>query len=202
MMMHATPTPARRIGTLAACAAVAMALSGCVSLGPKVPDTLLSLTAQSAPAAGAAASGSVRDALVVLEPAAEARLAVTRVPVQIDDANIAYLKKTMWVERPSRQFQRLLAETLRARGGRVVIEGDGSALGPRLGGRLLDMGYDARTRSAVVRYDAVRELAGGKIETRRFESVVPVADAEGKYVGPALNQAANAVASAVADWIG
>ena len=64
------------------------------------------------------------------------------------------------------------------------------------------MGYDARTRSAVVRYDAVRELAGGKIETRRFESVVPVADAEGKYVGPALNQAANAVASAVADWIG
>ena len=115
MMMHATPMPARRIGTLAACAAVAMALSGCVSLGPKVPDTLLSLTAQSAPAAGAAASGSVRDALVVLEPAAEARLAVTRVPVQIDDANIAYLKKTMWVERPSRQFQRLLAETLRAR---------------------------------------------------------------------------------------
>lgn len=202
MMMHATPMPARRIGKLAACAAVAMALSGCVSLGHKVPDTLLSLTAQSAPAAGAAASGSVRDALVVLEPAAEARLAVTRVSVQIDDANIAYLKNTMWVERPSRQFQRLLAETLRARGGRVVIEGDGSALGPRLGGRLLDMGYDARTRSAVVRYDAVRELAGGKIETRRFESVVPVADAEGKYVGPALNQAANAVASAVADWIG
>ena len=182
-------------------AASFIALSGCVSLGPKVPETLLALTPTAAPPAGSGTSGTLANALVVMEPSAEARLAVTRVPVQIDDANVAYLQKTMWVERPSRLFQRLLAETIRARGTRLVIEGDPSAGASHLSGRLLDMGYDARTRSAVVRYDAVRE-AGGKVETKRFESVVPVTEAEAKYVGPALNEAANAVAKQVADWVG
>ncbi|ABD27278.1 conserved hypothetical protein [Novosphingobium aromaticivorans DSM 12444] len=181
-------------------ATFAAALSGCVSLGPKVPDTLLSLTATRTAAAGTGTSGTYGTALVVLEPTAEQRLAVTRVPVQIDDANVAYLKKTMWVERPSRLFQRLLAETIRARGNRLVIENDPGASGTQLSGRLLDMGYDARTRMAVVRYDAIRETAG-RVETRRFESTVPVTDAEAKYVGPALNEAANAVASQVADWV-
>lgn len=180
--------------------ALLAALSGCVSLGPKVPDTLLALTPTAAPAAGSTTSGTFANALVVMEPSAEARLAVTRVPVQIDDANVAYLKKTMWVERPSRLFQRLLAETIRARGNRLVIENDPGASGTQLSGRLLDMGYDARTRMAVVRYDAIRETAG-RVETRRFESTVPVTDAEAKYVGPALNEAANAVASQVADWV-
>lgn len=178
------------------------ALAGCVSLGPKVPDTLLALTPASMVAAGTGASGTFGTALVVLEPAAEARLAVTRVPVQIDDANVAYLKKTMWVERPSRLFQRLVAETIRAKGNRLVIENDPGASGMHLSGRLLDMGYDARTRMAVVRFDAVKEGGNGKVETRRFESTVPVEDAEAKYVGPALNQAANAVAQQVADWVG
>lgn len=178
------------------------ALAGCVSLGPKVPETLLSLRPTSAPAAGTTASGTFATALVVLEPAADARLAVTRVPVQIDDANVAYLKKTMWVERPSRLFQRLLAETIRAKGNRLVIENDPGASGMQLSGRLLDMGYDVRTRSAIVRYDAIKEAGGGRVETRRFESVVPVAAAEAQYVGPALNEAANTVAQAVADWVG
>lgn len=178
------------------------ALAGCVSLGPKVPDTLLSLRPVNASAAGTSASGTFSTALVVLEPSAEARLAVTRVPVQIDDANVAYLKKTMWVERPSRLFQRLLAETIRAKGGRLVIETDPGASGMHLSGRLLDMGYDARTRMAVVRFDAVKEAGGGRIETRRFASMVPVTEAEAKYVGPALNEAANTVAQSVADWVG
>lgn len=176
-------------------------LAGCVSLGAKTPDTLLSLRTTNAPAAGATASGTAETALVVLEPAVDARLGVTRVPVQIDDANVAYLKNTMWVERPSRQFQRLLAETIRAKGGQLVIENDAGSIGPKLSGRLLDMGYDVRTASVVVRFDAVKQ-AGGKIETRRFESVVPVNEAEAKYVGPALNEAANIVAQAVADWVG
>ncbi|MCX7285200.1 MAG: ABC-type transport auxiliary lipoprotein family protein, partial [Novosphingobium sp.] len=91
-------------------------LSGCVSFGPKAPETLMALTPTATSAAGTGTSGTIGDALVVMEPDAEARLAVTRVPVQIDDANVAYLKDTMWVERPSRLFQRLLAETIRARG--------------------------------------------------------------------------------------
>lgn len=181
--------------------ALSAGLAGCVSFGPKVPDTLLSLTPESAPAAGAAASGRLDNAMVVLEPAAEARLAVLRVPVQIDDANLAYLKKTMWVERPSRLFQRLLAETLRARGNRFVVETDPGGNGLVLSGRLLDMGYDARTSSVVMRYEAVR-TQGGQVATRRFESVVPGVAAEADEVGPALNRVANDVAGQVAEWVG
>lgn len=177
-------------------------LSGCVSLGPKVPDTLLALTPTAAPAAGSGTSGTLASALVVMEPSAEARLAVTRVPVQIDDANVAYLQKTMWVERPSRLFQRLLAETIRARGTRLVLEGDPGAGALHLSGRLLDMGYDARSRSVVVRFDAAKTSAGGRVETRRFESTVPNIEADPAQVGPALNQAANAVAKQVVDWVG
>jgi cholesterol transport system auxiliary component len=106
----------------------------------------------------------------------------------------------MWVERPARLFQRLLAETIRAKGGQLVIENDSGTSGPKLSGRLLDMGYDVRAASVVVRFDAVKQ-AGGRIETRRFESVVPVKEAAAKYVGPALNEAANSVAQAVADWV-
>ena len=181
---------------------VTVALAGCVSLGPKVPETLLSLRATSSPTAGVISSGTSATALVVLEPSADPRLAVTRVLVQIDDANVAYLKNTMWVERPSRLFPRLLAETIRAKGNRLVIENDPGASGIQLSGRLLEIGYDVRTRSAIVRYDAIKNAGGGHIETRRFESVVPVVAAEAQYVGPALNEAANTVAQAVADWVG
>lgn len=187
---------------LLSAAVMALALAGCVSLGPKVPDTLLNLTAARTAPAGTAASGTYSSAIVVLEPEAEQRLAVTRVPVQIDDANVAYLKKAMWVERPARLFQRLVAETIRAGGKRLVVENDPGSSGLRLSGRLLDMGYDARSQSVVVRYDAVKELPGGKVEVRRFESVIPGIEAEADQVGPALNEAANAVAAQVADWVG
>lgn len=182
--------------------ALALALSACVNIGTKVPGTLMSLTPESAPAAGAGASGNLAGATAVLEPAAEARLAVLRIPVQIDDSNVAYLKGTQWVERPTRLFQRLLAETLRAKGGRLVVENDLGVSGPRLSGRLLDMGYDARSRRVIVRFDAVKELPGGKIETKRFEQDVPGVAPEASEVGPALNKAANAVAKDVVDWFG
>lgn len=192
--------------TLLATPLLALVLSGtlsaCVSLSPKAPPTLLSLTPDAAPTAGAVARGSYADALAVLEPSADARVAVLRVPVQIDGANVAYLKKAVWVERPSRQFQHLLAETLRARGNRLVVESDTGSGGLKITGRLLDMGFDARTSSAVVRFDATKEFAGGKVETRRFESTVPGVAPEAASVGPALNQAANAVAKDVADWVG
>ena len=181
---------------------IAATLTGCVSFGPKVPDTLLDLTPVNPVPAGTTTSGSYSGAILVLEPSAEQRLAVTRVPVQIDDANVAYIKKTMWVERPSRLFQRLIAETIRAKGSRLVVETDPGSSGLRLSGRLLDMGYDARSQSVVVRYDAVKERGGGKVETRRFESIVPGVTAESASVGPALNKAANEVAAQVADWVG
>ena len=71
--------------------------------------------------------------------------------------------------------------------------------GVRLGGRLLDMGYDAGSQSVVVRFDAIRS-AGGTLSTKRFESVIPGIAAEPEQIGPALNRAANQVAAQVADW--
>jgi cholesterol transport system auxiliary component len=183
-----------------------LALSACVSLGGggKVPASLLTLTpAQSAPA-GSTASSSAADALMVMEPETDQHLAVLRVPVQVDDANIAYLQDALWVERPARLFRGLLAETLRARGGRLVLEDSEASVpvaGNRLSGRLIAMGYDARTGSVVVRYDAIRTGPKGEVQTRRFESVVPGVAPVPAQVGPALNKAANDVAAQVAEWM-
>lgn len=181
-----------------------LALAGCISLGPKVPDRLLTLTPERSVPAGASAAGQPSTALVVLEPASAQRLAVTRVPVQVDAASLAYLKDATWVERPARLFQRLLSETIRARGSRLVV-GDGDveyAASTQLGGQLLEMGYDAASGSVIVRYDAVLQLPDGEVRTRRFESTVPGVAAHVDAVGPALNQAANRVAAEVAEWVG
>ncbi|WP_156424966.1 ABC-type transport auxiliary lipoprotein family protein [Novosphingobium fuchskuhlense] len=179
------------------------ALSGCVRIGnTKPPATFLTLTSDAAPSAGATSSGTLREATVVLEPSAAASVSVLRVPVQIDAANVAYIKGAQWVERPSRAFQHLLADTLRARGKGLVIETERGTVGTRIGGQLLAMGFDVRTRSAVVRFDAMKWRPDGRIETRRFESTVSGVDPEPDAIGPALNQAANKVAGEVADWVG
>jgi cholesterol transport system auxiliary component len=187
----------------AAFAALAL-LSGCVSLGGKAPKVLLGLTAEKTAAAGAMAGGMMGDALLVLDPQAERKLDVLRIAVQVDATQIAYLEDAAWVERPARQFRHLLAETIRARGARLVIEANDDALGSKnvLSGRLIDMGYDARSQSAVVRYDALREDGKGAVSTRRFEAVVPGVSPTALSVGAALNRAANDVAGQVADWVG
>jgi cholesterol transport system auxiliary component len=186
-------------------AALVLALNGCVSLGGgKAPATLFSLTPASSAPAGAAISGKIEEAIMVAEPETDRRLAVQRIPVQIDDASVAYLQNAMWVERPSRLFRALLAETIRARGSRLVFEDNEIAAtsGSKLTGRLLEMGYDARSLSVVVRYDAIRSSKGGALTTRRFESIVPGVAAKPEAVGPALNKAANNVAAQVAEWVG
>ena len=184
-------------------AALPLALGGCLSFGAKPPPTLFSLTADRTAPAGTATSGSLAQAIVVDEPETDRRLAVQRVPVQVDVSNVAYLKNALWVERPARLFAGLLAETLRAKGGRLVFEAREAETGGavRLGGRLLDMGYDAASQSVVVRYDALRS-SGGSVSTKRFESVIPGVAAKPEVVGPALNRAANDVAAQVADWVG
>lgn len=182
----------------------ALWLSACISLGPDVPDRLIGLTAERMAASGALGAGELSNAIIVFEPEAPQRLDVTRVPVQIDDARIAYLQDAIWVERPARLFRRLLAETIRADSGRLVLDAPDPEVsgGTRLFGRLVEMGYDARSSSVIVRYDAIRELADGRLETRRFESTVPGVAPEVDAVAPALNSAANAVARDVAAWIG
>jgi len=199
--MHARP-----LFRLCAVAALSLALAGCISFGGggKTPPTLITLTPEATAPAGAAVSGKAGEAIVVLDPETDQRLGVQRVAVAVDAANVAYLKQAMWVERPARLFRALLAETLRAKGDRLVFENaDGAASGRvRLAGRLLDIGYDGPTRAVIVRYDAVLEKPGGEIATRRFEARVPGVAPEAKEAGPALNRAANEVAKQVADWVG
>lgn len=185
---------------------LALPLAGCLSVGGKnrTPPELLALSADQAPAAGAATRGKAADALLVLEPETDRRLAVLRVPVQVDAARVAYLKDVQWIDRPARQFAHLLAETLRAqRGGALVVEaGDGVvAPGARLGGRLAEMGYDAQARAVVVRFDALRTDLSGEVRTRRFEATIPGVAPRADQVGPALNRAANRVAGEVAEWL-
>ena len=182
---------------------LALSLAGCLSFGADPPPSLLTLTPASVIPAGASTTGPASSAMAVLEPNTEQRLNVTRVPVQMSDSSLAYLQDAVWVEKPARLFQNLVAETIRARGNRLVVrEGDLGARGvTTLSGQLLDMGYDVATGSVVVRYDGVLQRADGQIQTRRFESRVPAA-ADAVAVGPALNQAANQVASEVADWVG
>lgn len=188
-----------------AAASLALLLGGCLSLSSgKPPATLISLTSTQSPAAGTGASGTQDSALLVLEPDVDRKLAVLRVPVRVNGSSIAYLADLAWVERPARQFRTLLAETLRAEGKRLVLEDDGTA-GPaaqRLGGRLVDMGYDASQQAVIVRFEAVRSTRGGAVETRRFESVIPGVSAKPAAIAPALNRAANAVAADVAAWMG
>lgn len=182
--------------------AALLALPGCISFGADPPPTLFNLTPTPAESQ-TQISGTAENALIVEEPSTSQRLAVTRVPVQIDASNVAYLQDALWVERPARLMQALVAETLRARTGRVVFEGgDADATGvASLSGRLLEMGYDARDGSVVVRYDALLHREGQATIARRFESRIPGVAPEANFVGPALNVAANDVAEQIAAWI-
>jgi cholesterol transport system auxiliary component len=178
-------------------------LAGCISFGAKAPESLLSLTPASTVAVGTAINGDVANAIAVVEPEAPMKLTNTRVPVQVDDTQIAYVKDAVWVDKPTRLFRRLLGETIRAKGNRLVIDNDDAALTPKnqLRGTLIDFGYDARSSSVIVTFDAVRDVNGTQVMTRRFSATVPGVTAEAAPVGAALNQAANEVASQVADWV-
>ncbi len=184
--------------------ALLLASAGCVSLGGgKAPPFLLTLSADKPVPAGSAASGNSAAAIMVMEPETDQRLAVVRIPVQVDDTQIAYLTGTAWVERPARLFRGLLAETLRTRTQALVLEDSQAAAvsGTRLSGKLIDMGFDARSQSVVVRFDAMRTDPKGEVRTRRFEASVPGVRPKPEEIGPALNKAANEVAGQVADWM-
>ena len=179
-------------------------LAGCVSFGPEPPESLLTLTPASMAPAGTTLSGDAGTALAMTEFDVPSALNVTRVPVQVTDTNIAYLQDAVWAEKPARLLRRLIAETIRARSGRLVIDGDdpGAMAEDRLTGTLRTFGYDARDGSVRVVLDAARPGEGSAVVTRRFEAVVPGVAPDVASVGPALNQAANDVAGQVADWIG
>lgn len=180
------------------------ALSGCISLGSEPPEQLLTLTPSASIPVGAAAEGEASAALAVQVPTVSQRLNVNRVPVVTSDSSLAYLQDAFWVEKPAQLFRNVLAETIRAKGNRMVV-GAGEleyVAQTQLSGQLVEMGYDALSGSAVVRYDAMLRGPDGTLRTRRFEERRPGIPAEANAVGSALNDAANTVADQVAEWVG
>jgi cholesterol transport system auxiliary component len=181
-----------------------LALAGCISLGGEPPASLLTLSPEASAPVGPGVGGEAsRPVIAVLMVGTPAKLDVLRVPVAVSDTELAYLKEAYWVEKPARLFRRLLGETIRARGNAMVVDADDAVTVATvsLRGTLLDMGYEAQTSEAVVRFDAVRIDADGKIATRRFEARETGVPAETRAVGAALNVAANRVAAEVAQWV-
>lgn len=185
--------------------AIAFGLAACVNLGGgKGPPFLLSLSAEVAPKAGETRTNANSAALTVIQPSAPQKLRTPRIPVQQDDASVAYIVGAQWVEAPQRLFHRLLADTLAANTGRLVLDESQmlNAPGEQLAGQLLEFGVDARTNRAVVVFQAVMVSKDGKtIRQQRFEASEAVAAVEPRTVGAALNRAANKVTAAVAKWV-
>lgn len=199
---HAMRRNANR--SLAILAGPLFLLGGCVSLGgAEPPESLLTLTAETSAPAGSTLSAAQGDTIALHEPSVPAEIDVLRVPVKIDSSSLAYLQDAVWVERPAQLFRRLLAETIRVRGERVVLAGGDPAArgGTQLRGQLSEFGYDASRAAVVVRFDATLLGEGGTVEQQRFEAVEQGVLAEPAAVGAALNRAANEVAREVADWV-
>jgi cholesterol transport system auxiliary component len=183
---------------------LAAPLSGCISFGAKPPPSLLVLESTAAVPVGQPQSSASAPTITVAVPSVPQSLATQRVPVQATPTSIAYVEDAQWAEVPARLFARLVADTLTARTGRVVLGAQTQVdPGARLSGDLRRFGLDATSREAVVTFDAA--LIRGEaatVEKRRFEARVPVAAIDAASAGTALNDAANQVATQVADWVG
>jgi len=202
-IMPGTFTP-RRAAHALMLGACLLAGTGCVRFGAKPPAQLLTITPQSSVSAGETLADANDNALFVDLPVTPRSIATARVAVRDGNTSFAYVKDAAWVDLPARQFQSLLAETIRARIGRLVLD-PGQFLarrGQTLEGTLQDFGIDAANHSAVVTYDAtLMSPDGQRITRRRFTASAPVTEIDANSVAPAINQAANEVAVAVADWI-
>lgn len=177
-------------------------LSACVSFGSEAPPQLLTLTSDASPGAGSMSSASVTDAIVVDVPTVERTLDQVRVPVQVSDSAIAYVQDAVWADKPARLFRTVLAETLAAKSGRLVLDQveTGSERSTMLSGQLQRFGYDESTGAVIVRFDAVMRKPGTQLRKQRFEASEPVGTVDAVTVGAALNRAANTVAGEVAVW--
>lgn len=195
------PRPIKRLLPVALMAL----LSGCISLAPKPPAQLLTLDAAAAPAAGVSVNSENAKTITVLVPSVPAAIAGARIPVNAGPTSIAYVKGALWSEPPARLFARLIADTVSARTGRVVLSNAQSFADPgaRLNGELRRFGIDAGTSEAIVVFDATLMRDGQKtFEKRRFEARAPVSKIDAISAAAALNVAANRAAADIADWVG
>jgi cholesterol transport system auxiliary component len=145
---------------------------------------------------------SAANAVTIRVPEIAKELRTTRVPVQIAPTQVQYVTDLEWVDTPDRLFQSLLSETVRRTTGRLVLSPDQSTIDPGtvVTGSLQSFGYDAQRGVVAVRYDAAI-ASGDSVRSRSFTAEVP-SDGTAGSVAPALNQAANEVATEVAQWIG
>jgi cholesterol transport system auxiliary component len=179
-------------------------LSGLLGGGAKGPSTLATLTPEAPDPGQIARTANAGQAVTIAVPIVSKELRTVRVPVQISATDVQYVTGLQWVDTPDRLFADLLAETVRRTTNRVVLDPSQAALDPglRVAGELQHFGYDARTGEVIVQYDGSLSTDGGnRVETRRFTATGP-ADGTAATVGPALNRAANEVATEVAQWIG
>jgi cholesterol transport system auxiliary component len=186
-------------GALAGCS-----LGGLLGGGGKPPTTLQTLTPEAADPGPMTRTVNAGQAVTIGAPIIPKELRTVRVPVQLSPTDIQYVTNLQWVDTPDKLFQSLLAETVRRTTNRVVLDAHQTALDPGLvvSGALERFGYDAASGQAVVVYDASLSTEGGtRVEARRFTASQP-ASGDGASVGPALNRAANQVATDVAKWIG
>lgn len=181
-------------------AALAASLGACLG-GGSAPSELLTLTAAQVAPPGTARSDN---AVTVMTPSVPQAASNRRIPVYVSPTTIQYLPEATWVEEPRYLFRQLLAETITARSGRLVLNPDvyNQVPGPTLSGQLLQFGLDPTRREVVVSFEAALATSASTVRSRRFEARVPVAQETAAAVAPALNQAANQVAAEVADWIG
>ena len=180
-------------------------LAACVNLGSKPPERLLSLTAKASLDGGTVRTSTTGRSLIVGVPETPRMLDTNRMPVQMDDISVAYVKGGQWVDQPGRLFQRLLSEVIAAKTDRVILDPGlfGGEPGTRLSGELLRFGADARTRQAVITYDAtLLGPDGSTVMKKRFSAARPLNGIDATGVGNALNEAANEVAGQVAEWVG
>ena len=178
-------------------------LAGCFG-GAKAPAQLLTLTAAQTRPAGEARAARQGHVITVTTPASPQDVAVNRIPVYLSPTAVQYLTGGQWVGKPADLFRQLLSETLAARSEWTVIDPAvyTQVQGMVLGGQLIRFGYDPGRGEAVVVFEASLARPDTSVTTNRFEAHVPVAAPEANAVAAGLNQAANQVATQVADWAG
>lgn len=189
--------------------ALAVALSGCslgglLGGGGKAPVTLLTLTPEAADPGQIQRTATAGQAVTIAVPIVAKELRTNRIPVQVTPTDVQYVADAVWIDTPDRLFQGLVAETVRRTTNRVVLSSKQAALDPGLlvNGELQRFGYDASTGQVIVQYDGALSTEGGtRVESRRFTATAP-SDGAAASVGPALNRAANQVATEIARWIG
>ncbi len=176
---------------------------GCVRIGAKPPQSLLTIASHAVVKPGVTERVSDANSIALLQIGSARAIAPSRVAVRASDNSVAYVKNAVWADSPRGLFHALLTETLDARDDLVVVDLTQYGVDPRqkLSGDLVDFTIDAKARQAVVTFDASLIGPDGAITRRRFTASAPVREVDAKGVAAPMQVAANQVAGEVADWV-